>query len=133
MIASIFIIWILYAICKDIGRKPRKILKATSVKYDFTSSMEKDLAKKEREAERERAKQAKLRQAKEQAQAELDGIDALRKHYFELIDALQEEKADPTTTARRRNSIETQLISLEEKIIKLDTRRAKAFATANAA
>ena len=86
---------------------------------------------KRREMERKQAQKAQ--QARELARMELDHIEAQRVQLMDLYDALEAERAADSTTQSRKNSLTRQLVSLEEKLYRLDTRKAKAYSAAFAA
>lgn len=86
---------------------------------------------KRREMERKQAQKAQ--QARELARMELDHIEAQRVQLMDLYDALEAERAADSTTQSRKNSLTRQLVSLEEKLYRLDARKAKAYSAAFAA
>lgn len=88
---------------------------------------QRDAEKAAREAQKAAEKAAKAALEREQAQADMEHYEALRQGYMDLYDLLQEEMEDSTTTAKRRVTIQRQLLALEEKLYKLDQRRAKAY------
>ena len=83
--------------------------------------------------ERERRQAQKAQQARELARMELDHIEAQRVQLMDLYDALEAERAADSTTQSRKNSLTRQLVSLEEKLYRLDARKAKAYSAAFAA
>ena len=72
-------------------------------------------------------KAAKAAVAREQAQADMEHYETIRQGYMDLCDLLQKEMQESTTTAKRRVAIQRQLLTLEEKLYKIDQRRAKAY------
>ena len=84
-------------------------------------------AKEAQRAEKEAQKAQKAAIAREQAQADMEHYETIRQGYMDLCDLLQEEMQESTTTAKRRVAIQRQLLTLEEKLYKIDQRRAKAY------
>ena len=84
----------------------------------------------QKDAERARKEAEKAHKAefeRQQAEADLEHMEAIRQGYMDLMDALEAEAAESTTTAKRRVTIQRQLLTLEEKLYKIDTKRAKAY------
>ena len=114
-----------FAMLRKIANKP------TRRTYTAVSPAEIQRQQKEREkAQREAEKARKAQQARAQAQMELDHIEAQREQLMYLYDALEAERDADSTTQSRKNSLTRQLIGLEEKLYKLDARKAKAYNTA---
>lgn len=95
---------------------------------------EKERQRQEAQAAKEAEQAAKAAQkaqkaaiAREQAQADMEHYETIRQGYMDLCDLLQEEMQESTTTAKRRVAIQRQLLGLEEKLHRLDQRRAKAY------
>lgn len=84
-------------------------------------------AKEAEQARKAAEKAAKEAVAREQAQADMEHYETIRQGYMDLCDLLQEEMQESTTTAKRRVAIQRQLLTLEEKLYKIDQRRAKAY------
>lgn len=82
---------------------------------------------------RAREREQKAEQAREIARMELDHIEAQRIQLMYLYDALEAERDADSTTQSRKNTLTRQLIGLEEKLYKLDARKAKAYDAAFAA
>lgn len=84
-------------------------------------------AKEAQRAEKEAQKARKAAIAREQAEEDMEHYAGMRDAYTELIDALREELADSSITQKRRNTVQRQILDLEEKVYKIDQRRAKAY------
>ena len=85
-------------------------------------------ARKEAErAQKAAEKERKAAFAREQAEADLEHFEVIRAGYMDLMDVLEEELQAETTTDKRRLTIRRQLLTLEEKLYRLDQRRAKAY------
>ena len=65
------------------------------------------------------------------AEMELEHIEQQRAQYMALYDRLTAEM--DTATPARQNAITRQIIALDEKLYRLDTRKLRAFNAANAA
>lgn len=78
-------------------------------------------------------KMQKAEQARELARMELAHIEAQRAQLLRLYEGIEAERDAATTTQARKNSLTRQLISLDEKLFKLDTRKAKVYSAAYAA
>lgn len=117
-----------WAILRKYAAKPRRkqITAAPIVVYDISPA---EIQR--REKARERAQKAE--QAREIARMELDHIEAQRIQLMYLYDALEAERGADSTTQSRKNTLTRQLIGLEEKLYKLDARKAKAYNAAFAA
>lgn len=117
------------AILRKYSARPRRkqIAAAPMIVYDPISSAEIQ----RREKAQERAQKAE--QAREIARMELDHIEAQRIQLMYLYDALEAERDADSTTQSRKNTLTRQLIGLEEKLYKLDARKAKAYNAAFAA
>ena len=57
----------------------------------------------------------------------------MRDSYTDLIESMTAEAQASTTTDKRRNTLQRQILQLEEKVYKLDQRRAKAYYLAKGA
>lgn len=79
---------------------------------------------------REEQRQIKRLQAAEQAAAELESTQALRQQYIDLLANLEEERKEAETPSRK-NALTRQILSLEEKMIRIDSRMAKLYVQAN--
>lgn len=102
----------------------------TYIPVASTSEIERrDIQRRGRAREREQ----KAEQAREIARMELDHIEAQRIQLMYLYDALEAERDADSTTQSRKNTLTRQLIGLEEKLYKLDARKAKAYNAAFAA
>ena len=84
-------------------------------------------AKEMERAQKEAEKAAKAAIVREQAQADMEHYETIRQGYMDLCDLLQAEMQESTTTAKRRVAIQRQLLTLEEKLYKIDAKRAKAY------
>lgn len=78
-------------------------------------------------AAQEAEKRRKEEFTRQQAQAELDSFDTIRDRYMQLYDMLEAELKDTKTTSKRRLAVQRQLITLDEKLYRLDAKRAKAY------
>lgn len=118
-----------WAILRRYVAMPRRkqITASPIVVYDRISPAE--LQRRERAREREQ----KAEQARELARMELDHIEAQRIQLMNLYDALEAERNAGGTKQSRKNTLTRQLIALEEKLYKLDRRKAKAYNAAFAA
>ena len=74
----------------------------------------------------------KAEQAHELARMELAHIEAQRAQLLRLYEGIEAER-DAATTQARKNSLTRQLINLDEKIFKLDIRKARVYSAAYAA
>jgi len=86
-----------------------------------------EAAKAREQAAKEAEKRRKADFERQQAQTDLDNLDAIREGYMRLYDALEAEAQRKDTTEKRRLAIQRQLLTLDEKLYKLDARRAKAY------
>ena len=84
-------------------------------------------AKAEQQAEKEAERRRKNEFNRQQAQADLDHYEAQRQGYIDLLDALEAELNAYTTTERRRVTLQRQILATEEKLHRIDARRAKAY------
>lgn len=84
-------------------------------------------AKAREQAAKEAEKRRKADFECRQAQADLESLDAIREGYMRLYDALEAEMQRKDTTEKRRLAIQRQLLTLDERLYKLDSRRAKAY------
>ena len=84
-------------------------------------------AKAREQAAKEAERRRKADFERRQAQTDLDNLDAIREGYMRLYDALEAEMQRTDTTEKRRLAIQRQLLTLDEKLYKLDSRRAKAY------
>lgn len=84
---------------------------------------------------REQERQARILAKHEErialAEMELEHIEQQRAQYMALYDRLTAEM--DTATPARQNAITRQIIALDEKLYRLDTRRLRAYNAANAA
>lgn len=84
---------------------------------------------------REQERQARILAKHEErialAEMELEHIEQQRAQYMALYDRLTAEME--TATPARQNAITRQIISLDEKLYRLDARKLKAYNAANAA
>lgn len=78
------------------------------------------------------AKEEKARRERELARMELAHIEAQRAQLLQLYEGIEAER-DAATTQARKNCLTRQLINLDEKIFKLDVRKAKVYNAACAA
>ena len=121
LILGLFVAW---AILRKYELKPRKTI--------YTAPVVLSQAEIKRR-ERERRQAQKAQQARELARMELDHIETQRVQLMYLYDALEAERDADSTTQSRKNSLTRQLVSLEEKLYRLDARKAKAYNAAFAA
>ena len=121
LILGLLVAWAVLRKCK---LKPRKTI--------YTAPVVLSQAEIKRR-ERERRQAQKAQQARELARMELDHIEAQRALLMDLYDRLEEERDADGTTQSRKNSLTRQLVSLEEKLYRLDARKAKAYSAAFAA
>lgn len=84
-------------------------------------------AKAREQAAKDAERRRKADFERQQAQTDLDNLDAIREGYMRLYDALEAEAQRKDTTEKRRLAIQRQLLTLDEKLYKLDARRAKAY------
>lgn len=89
--------------------------------------------KEEEKAQKEAEKAAKREFERQQAEADLEHFAAMRDSYTNLIESMTAEAQASTTTDKRRNTLQRQILQLEEKVYKLDQRRAKAYYLAKGA
>ena len=107
-----------------------RLISAERARMEEERARAKAEAQAQREAEQaakaaEKAQKAAI--AREQAQADMEHYEVIRQGYMDLCDLLQKEMEDSTTTAKRRVAIQRQLLTIEEKLYKIDTKRAKAY------
>ena len=121
LILGLFIAW---AILRKCELKPRRTIYTAPVVITQAEI---------KRRERERKQAQKAQQARELARMELDHIEAQRALLIDLYDALEAERDADSTTQGRKNSLTRQLVSLEEKLYRLDARKAKAYSAAFAA
>ena len=119
----LILILIAWSILRAGKPKQKQITAAPAVVYDLSPA----------EIEKERARAQKAEQAREIARMELDHIEAQRIQLMYLYDVLEAERDADSTTQSRKNTLTRQLITLEAKLYKLDTRKAKAYNAAFAA
>lgn len=81
----------------------------------------------------EEERMQKEEQARELARMELAHIEAQRAQLLQLYEGIEAERDAATTTQARKNSLTRQLINLDEKIFKLDIRKARVYSAAYAA
>ncbi len=77
------------------------------------------------EKELERAEKREFERAA--AEADLEFYAEVRQGYLDLCEELEKELNASTTTEKRRATIQRQLLTLEEKLHRLDQKRAKAY------
>lgn len=77
--------------------------------------------------ERELEKAEKREFQRQQAEEDLEYFAAIREGYMDLYEQLEEELNASTTTDKRRATIQRQLLTLEEKLHRLDQKRARAY------
>lgn len=108
--------------------RARMDLERARAKAEAQAQREAEQAAREaQKAQKAAEKAAKAAMEREQAQADMEHYEALRQGYMDLYDLLQEEMKDSSTTVKRRATIQRQLLGLEEKLHKIDTKRAKAY------
>lgn len=90
-------------------------------------------AKEMEKAQKEAEKAAKREYERQQAEADLEHFAAMRDSYTDLIESMTAEAQASTTTDKRRNTLQRQILQLEEKVYKIDQRRAKAYYLAKGA
>ena len=88
---------------------------------------EQEAIRAEKQAEKEAERRRKSEFNRQQAQADLDHYEAQRQGYIDLLDALEAELTAYTTTERRRATLQRQILATEERLHKIDQRRAKAY------
>lgn len=91
------------------------------------------LERQRKEREKAAREAEKAEQARQLACMELDHIEAQRAQLMALYDALEAERDAADTAQTRKNTLTRQLVSLNDRLYKLDARRAKAFGVAYAA
>ncbi|MBR4549250.1 MAG: hypothetical protein IKO83_04945 [Oscillospiraceae bacterium] len=109
----------LKALCRPAPRKVTVTRARTAPSVSPTQIEQQQRARAEEEA------------ARDLARMELDHIEAQRAQLMALCDELEAEKGGATPA--RRNTITRQIISLEDRLYKLDIKRAKAYSAAYAA
>lgn len=88
------------------------------------------LERQRKEREKAAREAEKAEQARQLACMELDHIEAQRAQLMALYDALEAERDAADTAQTRKNTLTRQLVSLNDRLYKLDARRAKAFGVA---
>lgn len=104
-----------------------RLISAERARQEQERREQEQRAKEAQRAEKEAQKARKAAIAREQAEEDMEHYAGMRDAYTELIDALREELADSSTTQKRRNTVQRQILDLEEKVYKFDQRRAKAY------
>ena len=90
-------------------------------------AQEREEARRAAEEAKEAERAAKREYQRQQAEADLEHYAAMRSSYTDLIEAMTAEAQASTTTDKRRNTLQRQILQLEEKVYKIDQRRAKAY------
>ena len=126
VLVMIVFIWI-GAKALDAKEAPKRNKKATEV----ISYQPKPLTKAEVDRlRREEQRRIKELQAAEQAADELERVQALRQQYIDLLANLEKER-DEATTQSKKNSLTERILSIEGKMIRIDSRMTKLYNTAN--
>jgi len=87
--------------------------------------------KQEEEARKEAERQRKADFERAQAVSELEYLNNIRAGYCDLYDQLEKELNSAYTTEKRRSILQRQILQLEEKLHKIDQKRAKAYYLVN--
>lgn len=129
ILALTLTVWALISACKPTRQRScytQPILTAADIKR-----MEREYERQQRESIREIERQRKEVERIVLAETELAHIEQQRAQYLALYDRLTAEM--DTATPARQNAITRQIITLDEKLYRLDARRLKAFTAAHAA
>lgn len=84
-------------------------------------------AKAQERARKDAERAAKREFEREQAMNDMEHYALMRSEYTDLIEALTREMKSSTTTERRQYTLRRQVLQLEERVYRLDQRRAKAY------
>ena len=141
--STIIIIFVIWKIVKFLTKKsaPRQStqqkLKSpfcefqTTKKTKVVSYQPNPLTKAEMDRlRREEQRRIKELQAAEQAADELERIQALRQQYIDLLANLEQERNEAATQSKK-NALTEKILSIEGKMIRIDSRMAKLYSTAN--
>ena len=130
MFSVIFLILTIWAGAKSLKTKHApKRHKKTSTAVAFCKPQTISKAEMDR-LRREEQRRIKELQAAEQAADELERIQALRQQYIDLLANLEQERHEATTPSKR-NALTEKTLSIEGKMIRIDSRMAKLYSTAN--
>ncbi len=102
--------------------------KAAQAAAERTTAAQAKVAERERKSVERAARREYERQ---QAETDLEYLEGLRAGYMDILDILEEELNDSTTSDKRRLTIRRQMLTTEEKLHRLDAKMAKAYFTAN--
>lgn len=97
-------------------------------------AIQQETRRQQAQLERDRKAEEKARKAafeRQQAEEDLEHYAAIREGYLDLMAELELELKASYTTEKRRNTIRRQLLALEEKMYKIDQKRARAYYLAN--
>ena len=109
---------------REAWRRQQAIAKAETQRQ---IAQERERIRRAQAAAKEAERRRKADFERQQAQTDLDNLDAIREGYMRLYDALEAEAQKKDTTEKRRLAIQRQLLTLDEKLYKLDAKRAKAY------
>lgn len=122
----LIIICIIWALTKKPAPKRHK---KTSTAVAFCKPQTISKAEMDR-LRREEQRRIKELQAAEQAADELERIQALRQQYIDLLANLEQERNEATTQSKK-NALTEKILNIEGKMIRIDSRMAKLYSTAN--
>ena len=122
---------LLYFIAKAVQKKTKRRPRQQKTQQAVVRYQPKPLTKTEIDRiRREEQRQIKRLQAAEQAAAELESTQALRQQYIDLLAALEAEREEAATPTKK-NTLTKQILSIEQKMIRIDSRMARLYDTAN--